>query len=250
MPKRQDGNPRPNGFSISVVPSIPRLGVGGLSGTYYWDPGPDDSPSFTLTGVAGPGVDNNSAGFPLLGLLGRLGVRAGPVFLSKGVTSKDTLGPGMTANQSTMIPSVTMNSTKPRDGLAPRVTSIESGVSSNMGTYRAGTYTVSGTQIGDALITPAMGPQDELPPFTRTLQSGLGTVGQNDQPPVRFLSSRFRNPLGDGMAGWTSSVGGFDSQQPAQPILPQQSVQPVRSSERPAGLPGLWLEYLRDNPDR
>jgi hypothetical protein len=248
MSERQKGNPRPNGFSVSVIPSLGRLGVGGLSGTYYWDPGSNDSPSFTLTGVAGPGVDNNSAGFPLLGLFGRLGLRAGPVFLRNGMTSKDTLGPGMTANQSTMIPSVTMNYTKPR-GRAPGLTSIEGGVSSNMGTYRAGTYTVSGRQIGDAVITPAMGPEDELPPFTRTLQSGIGTRGQNSQPPVRFLSSRDQKPLGGGMAGWRSSVDRFDPQGPAQPTPPQQTVQPTPSSQEPSGLLGLMLEYLRNNPN-
>jgi hypothetical protein len=249
MSDRQNANPRPNGFSVSLVPSFGRLGVAGLSGTYYWDPGPNDSPSFTMTGVAGSGVDNNSAGFPLLGLLGRLGVRAGPVFLGKGTTSKDTLGAGVTANQSTMIPSVTMNYTKPRDGW-PRVTPIEGGVSSNLGTYRAGTYTVSGRQIGDALITPAMGPEDELPPFTKTLQSGLGTVGQNDQPPVRFVSSRFRNQLGDGWpAGNPRSMGSIHSSRRSR-YSRSNRLQPARSSERPGGLPGLWLEYLRDNSDR
>jgi hypothetical protein len=248
MSELQNGNLRPNGFSVSVVPSIPRLGVGELSGTYYWAPGSDDSPSFTLTGVAGPGVDNNSAGFPLLGLLGRLGLRAGPVFLSNGMTSKDTLGLGMTANQSTMIPSVTMNYTKPRDrwGL-PRVTSIEGGASSNMGTYRAGTYTVSGQQIGDAVITPAMGSEDELPPLVRALQSGVGTVGQNSQPPIRFLSSRYQNPLGNEMTGWRSSVDGIDPQSPAQPMLPQNSAQPAPSSQEPGGLLGLLLDHLRNN---
>ena len=103
MSERQKGNSGPNGFAVSVIPSFGRLGVGGLSGTYYWDPRSNDSPSLTLTGVAGSGVDNNSAGFPLLGLLGRLGLRAGPVFLSKGMTSKDTLGLGATVNQSSMI---------------------------------------------------------------------------------------------------------------------------------------------------
>jgi hypothetical protein len=248
MPERQKGNPSPNGFSVSVIPSFGRLGVGGLSGTYYWDPGSNDSPSFTLTGVAGSGVDNNSAGYPLLGLLGRLGLRAGPVFLHNGMTSKDTLGLGMTANQSTMIPSVTMNSTMPRDrwGL-PRVTSIEGGVSSNIGTYRAGTYTLSGQQIGNTLITPAMGPEDELPPLTRTLQSSVGTVGQNSEPPVRFLSSRYQNPVGSGMAGWTSSVDGIDPQRPAQLAPLQQPTQPAPSPQEPGGLLGLLLDHLRNN---
>jgi hypothetical protein len=175
-PERQNGNPRPNGFSVSAIPSFGRLGVAGLSSTYYWDPGSNDSPSLTVTGVAGSGVDNNSAGFPLLGLLGRLGLRAGPVFLANGMTAKDTLGRGSTISQSTMIPSVTLNTTR-----GPfRITSIEGGISSNMGQYRAPTYTVSGQQIGDAIVTPAMGPEDELPPFVRALQSGVGTIGENN----------------------------------------------------------------------
>jgi hypothetical protein len=156
------------------------------------------------------------------------------------MTSKDTLGPGMMANQSTMIPSVTMNSTMPRDRLGwPRVTSIEGGASSNMGTYRAGTYTVSGQQVGDAVVTPAMGPEDELPPSVRTLQSGVGTVGQNSQPPVRFLSSRYQIPFGNGMTGWRSSVDGTD---------PQNSVQPAPAQpQEPGGLLGLLLDHLRNN---
>src|SRR6266702_7520265 len=118
MSDRENGNHGPNGFSVSIVPAIRRLGVGGLSGTYYWNPGSPDSPSFTVTGIAGVGKDVNSTGyrFPgILGLLSRLGLGAGPVFLRDGMTSKDTLGPGITANQSTMIPSVTINSTFPRD---------------------------------------------------------------------------------------------------------------------------------------
>jgi hypothetical protein len=244
MSERQNGNRRPNGFSVSAIPSFGRLGVAGLSGTYYWDPGSNDSPSLTLTGVAGPGVDNNSAGFPLLGLPGRLGLRAGPVFLSNGMTSKDTLGPGWTANQSTMIPSITMNSTAPRERWAlPRVTSIEGGVSSNLGTYRAGSYTATPQQIADFLakyvfVSPAMGPQDELPPFARTLQSGVGTIGQSSQPPVRFLSSRYRNPLGSGMTGWRSSVDSTN---------PQNSVQPAPTQQQePGGLLGLLLDHLRN----
>ena len=155
--------------------------------------------------------------------------------------SKDTLGPGATANQSTMSPSVTMNYTVPRDRLAwPRTTSIEGGVSSIIGTYRAGTYTVSGQQIGDAVVTPAMGPEDELSPFARTLQSGVGTVGQNSTSPTRFSSSPYRNPVGSGMTGWKSSVDGTD---------PQSSVQPAASAEEPGGLLGLPLESLRSNPD-
>lgn len=209
MSETKNGNLRPDGFSVSLIPSISRLGVLGLSGTYYWNPGSDDSPSFTVTGIAGGGKDVNSAEFKglpgLLGLLGRAGLGAGPVFLRSGMTSKDTLGRGITSNVSTMIPSDTVNSSFPNGILSPKVSSIESGVSSNIGAYEAGTYTVSGRQIGDALIAPAMGPEDELSPFARTLQSGAGTVGQSAAPPIRFLGSRARNPLGDGMGRFSPS---------------------------------------------
>jgi len=219
MSETKNGDLRPDGFSASLVPSISRLGVLGLSGTYYWNPGSDDSPSFTVTGIAGGGKDVNSSEFKglpgLLGLLGRAGFGAGPVFLRSGMTSKDTLGRGITSNVSTMIPSDTVNSSFPDGSLLARVSSIESGVSSNIGSYEAGTYTVNGRQIGDALITPAMGPEDELSPFTRTLQSGVGMVGRAAIPPIRFLSSRSRNPIGDGIDTW-NSVNDVYSRQPTQ----------------------------------
>ena len=86
-----------------------------------------------------------------------------------------------------------------------------------------------------------MGPNDELSPFARTLQSGVGTIGQNDtESPVRFLSSRYQNPLGNGTAGWNSSLADFD---------PQQQVQPAASPQEPGGLLGLIQDYLRNNPN-
>jgi hypothetical protein len=148
-----------------------------------------------------------------------------------------------------MIPSVTMNYTIPRDrwGL-PRLTSIEGGASSNLGTYRAGTYTVSGQQLGDAVVTPAMGPEDELSPFARTLRSGVGTLGPNNsKPPVRFLSSRYQNPLGSGMAGWKPSLEGIEPRQPTQAAPSQQPVQPTSSPQNSGGLLGLLLDHLRNN---
>ena len=76
---------------------------------------------------------------------------------------------------------------------------------------------------------------------SQSLQGGAGTVGQNDsEPPVRFLGSRIQNPLGDGMADWNSSV---------DPSNPQYFAQPAPSQQQPGGLPGLMLDYLRDNPN-
>jgi hypothetical protein len=60
-----------------------------------------------------------------------------------------------------------------------RVSSVEAGI--GLPGF-AGTYTTTPQQVADFLrkyvfVSPAMGPQDELPPFARTLQSGVGTVG-------------------------------------------------------------------------
>jgi hypothetical protein len=42
-------------------------------------------------------------------------------------------------------------------------------------------------------ISPATGPKDELPPFTRTMQSGQGTVGPNSEQPIRYVTSRYQH---------------------------------------------------------
>jgi hypothetical protein len=74
----------------------------------------------------------------------------------------------------------------------------------------------------------------------RLPHSSTGTVGENAAPPVRFLGSRIQNPLGDGMTGWSSSV---------DPSNPQYLARPAPSPQQPGGLPGLMLDYLRDNPN-
>jgi hypothetical protein len=63
----------------------------------------------------------------------------------------------------------------------------------------------------------------------------------NRRTPVRFLSPRSSNPLGSGMPGWASSV---------DPTDPQYFAQPAPLPQPPGGLPGLTLEYLRNNPDQ
>jgi len=229
MSVNKNGNLRPDGFSVSV----PLWGPFGMGGAYYWNPGSPTAPPVTVTGSLGanPGFGLHS------------------VFLRRGMTSQDTLGYGATANVSTIVPSVTVNASIPDEYSIPqpwnaRVSSIEAGIGSP-GTSAAGTYTVTPQQIADFLIkygwgTPAMGPQDELSPIVRTLQSGVGTVGQSSRPPVRFLSSRYQDPLGGGMTGWRSSVDGID---------PQNSVKQPASPQEPGGLLGLLLEHLRNNPD-
>ena len=238
----ENGDLSPDGLSLSWTPSIPRLGMLGIGGTYYWNPGSDTAPSWTLTGMYGRGRDVWKLGPPLASFNGGL------VFRRNGMTSADSLGYGTSSNVSTAIPSVTVNTSIPDKNGIPqlsgnRVSSVEGGLSNSIGASRATTYTVTPQQAADALrfVRPAMGPDDELPPFVRTLQSGAGTVGQNDgASPVRFLGSRIQNPLGDGMANWRSSVDSSD---------PQYSAQPAPSPQQPGGMLGLLLDHLRDNPD-
>jgi len=73
MTENEKGNARADGASVS----IPIGPIGGISGTYYWNPGSPTAPAVTLTGGLGMG-----------------GGGAHLVFLRKGMTSKDTLGYG------------------------------------------------------------------------------------------------------------------------------------------------------------
>lgn len=83
----------------------------------------------------------------------------------------------------------------------------------------------------------AIGPIDEASPFVRTLTSRPGTIGTTAAaPPVRYLNSGDRKPLGGGMADWTASVA---------PSAPQESAQSP-SDGRPGGLLGLIQDALRD----
>jgi hypothetical protein len=179
------------------------------------------------------------------------------------MTSEDTLGYGVSGNLSSIAPSVTVNASIPDENHIPypwkaKVSSIEAGVGTP-GASVAATYTWTPQQIADFLIkhglagldllkrlpapglvgpaTPAMGPDDELSPFARTLRSGVGTVGTPTVPPIRYLSSRSANPLGNGMDDWKSSAESY-SQQPAQP---------APSPQEPGGLLGLLQEYMRNN---
>jgi hypothetical protein len=125
------------------------------------------------------------------------------------MTSADTLGYGTSSNVSTMVPSVTLNSSIPDKNHIPqfgktKVSSIEAGIGDSIGASTAATYTWTPQQAADFLAkylftSPAMGPQDELSPFARTLQSGVGTVGRptttSPLSPTRrqTRSSRARN---------------------------------------------------------
>lgn len=160
------------------------------------------------------------------------------------MTSNDTLGTGMSGNVSTFLPSVTLNGTAPSDGsYIPRpwkskVTSVEAGIGTP--TSPALTMTYTPQQIADFLskyiIGSAMGPQDELSPFERSLQSDLAIVGQRSEAPVHFTGSRPQGPFGDGMAGWSSSINAPNSQQPGWSEPQQQG-----------GLLGLLRNYMRND---
>ncbi len=218
MPVNENGNPRPDGFSVSVP-----LGPVAIGGTYYWNPGSPTAPGVTLTGGLGMG-----------------GGGLHSVFLRKGMTSQDSLGYGATANIApTIFPSATVNASILDENGIPqpwnaKVSSVEAGIGlPGFG----GTYTVTPQQVADFLnkrvFGPSMGPDDELSPFTRSLQSGVGTIGQNDgTTPVRFLGSRIQNPFGNGMTDWRSSVDSSD---------PQYSVLSAPSPQQPGGLLGLML---------
>ena len=216
----------PDGASLSVPFPYGRIGA-----TYYWNLGSSTAPRLTLT---------RSLGMPGAGLH--------TVFLRQGMTSNDTLGVGLAGNVSTILPSVSLNGTIPDEGnyiprpWKSRVTTVEAGIGTpNASPAVTATYTPQ--QIADFistyLIPSAMGPEDELSPFARTLRSGVGTIGPAAAPPIRYLSSRYANPLGSGMGDWKSSAEGY-SQQPAQPAT---------SPQEPGGLLGIIQDYLRNNPE-
>ena len=241
MEKRQIGFRWPDGVSLSWTPSLPRIGMVGIGGTYYRNPGSNTAPSVTLTGMYGRGRDVWKFGPPLASFNGGL------VYRRDGMTSADTLGYGTTSNASTVLPSVTVNTSIPDNNGIPqlgknKVSSIEAGLSNSVGASRATTYTVTPQQIADFitknLIPPAMGPNDELSPFARSLRSGVGTVGAPSEPPVRYVSSPYLNSLGNGMGDWRSSAERFVSPASTQLEAPPRE---------PGGLYGLMLDYMRNN---
>lgn len=227
MSVNKNGNLRPDGISVQVP-----LFAGRIGGAYYWNPGSPTAPHLTLS---------RSYGMPGFGLHA--------VFLRNGMTSQDALGHGISGNVSTGLPSVITNGTIPDDGYLPwksRVSSVEAGIGTpNASPAITNTYTPQqiAAFLNKYIFGPAMGLQDELSQFTRSLQSGVGTVGQASEPPVRFLGSRYQYPLGGGMAGWKSSVEGIDPRWPAVPMPPQQP------APEPGGLLGLTQEYRRSYGD-
>jgi len=254
MAEQRDRIRWPDGLYASYTPSFPAFGLVGVGGNYYWNPGSPDAPSATVTGMLGKGRDVPRLPFGALGPL-----NFGVTYLRKGMTSADTLGPGTTTNVSTILPSVSVNSSFPVENSVPRldkakVSSIEAGLSGSIGASSAGTYTVTPQEVADFvsrnLVTPAMGPMDELSPFARTLRSGVGRVGAPSAPPIRYLSSGRQNPFGDEMGDWRSSVNPVDRPRPASPEFPSPifdtGAPPIpylpASQSVPRGLPAMLAE--------
>ena len=176
--------------------------------------------------------------------LGAPGAGLEAVFLAPGMTSRDTLGSGVSGNVSTIVPSVSLNTTFPDgDGLLPplampRATSVGAGIGT-LNMSPSFTPTMTPEQIAGWFrpsLPRAMGPIDEVSPIARTLTSRLGTIGPMSAPPVSNLSFRDRS-LGDGMRDWRASTDLPALQDNAQPPLEQ----------RPGGLLGMIQDYTRTN---
>lgn len=179
------------------------------------------------------------------------------------MTSGDSLGWGTSSNVSTILPSVSVNTSIPsKDGIPQpsknKVSSIEAGLSNSVGASRSTTYTMTPQEIAEVVRNshfnqPAMGPQDELSPLERGLRRSVGTVGPANEPPTRFLRSRPADALGDGMDDWSApyvkgnAINGkadaansgvatgpaFANRAPAIPYVPQAP------QGTPGGIPGL-----------
>lgn len=267
---------RPDGWSFSIPLRPFPVGIGGA---YYSNPGSPAAPPVTLTGSLGFGTSGQ-------------GLHS--VFLRKGMTSEDTLGYGASGNLSSIVPSVTVNASIPDENYIPqpwkaKVSSVEAGASTP-GAAAALTYTWTPRQIADflarhGLVGPglleslpapglfgpassAMGPEDELSPFARTLRSGVGGIGAPSVAPVGHLSPSERAPLGNGMADWSAAGAGKRpaSVAPAengiyrngtyvgeqQPLAFEQGASPVPFASNlqntPRGLPGLLFEGSAMDP--
>jgi hypothetical protein len=236
----------PDGVSVST----PALGlIPGLGRTYYSNPGSPTAPQVTWTLRRG---------------LGGGGFHA--VFLGNGMTSEDTLGSGATANMGFGV-NTNLNASIPdlRQPWNMKVSSVEGGL--GLPGF-AVTQTYTPQQIADWMISRGMGPQDELTPFERSLQSKNASIGPNAEPAVPFLNRKDQNPLGGGMGNWSASTArssAFETgASPARYLSssPQESVggtpgstagatgSDLASPTLPAGgLLGLIQDYMRLNPD-
>jgi hypothetical protein len=58
----ENGNLTPNGLSLSWTPTVPRVGMLGVGGTYYWNPGSPTAPPGGLPGLILDYLRNNRDG--------------------------------------------------------------------------------------------------------------------------------------------------------------------------------------------
>lgn len=219
----------PDGASASLPTPVGRIG-----GTYYWNPGSPTAPQFTLT---------LSRGSPGLG--------ANAVFLRQGMTSSDTLGYGVSGTVSTILPSVTLNSTAPSNDcsipqpLKTRVTSVETGIAWPP-VSAAITSTYSPQKIVDFLTRhfpygkPYDPPSDKV--MVRDSAAAARIPGRSNVFEYGFPEPSSLPPAADIRAKSPDKAGSsvFITGASPVPLLP-----PVLQNA-PRGLPGLIAESLVD----
>jgi hypothetical protein len=186
------------------------------------------------------------------------------------MTSSDTLGPGLSGNVSTVLPSVSLNGTIPNnDILRPwksRVTTIEAGVGTpNASPAITATYTPQ--QIADFLtryvFPPASGPEAKNV-FVRDSAAGAGVASRNNVFEYRFPEPSSAPSAASEIRGDKLRPTAFDTGASPVPftstaqnasrglpglLFEGSFIDPSGSTAPSAGgLPGLIQDYLRNNP--
>lgn len=268
MAEQREGIRWPDGGFVSFTPSFPRVGQVGIGANYYWKPGSPEAPRTTVTGMLGRGTDVWR--IPL-GLMGNLNI--GATYLRDGMSSTDTLGPGTTSNVSTILPSVSVNSSYPMEGYVPRpdkakASSIEAGLSGSIGASRAATYTVTPQQIADFLAKylPVSASPDRRGELVRDSAAAAGipsrnNVFENGYPEAGSLPSpTYPGTMNPDKSGSSVFVNGASPVAFVPPTLQMQPrglpgliverfIDASNSTAPPAGgLPGLIQDHLRNNP--
>lgn len=232
----------PDGWSGSVPFPGGRVG-----GTYYLNPGSPSAPRITLT---------RSLGMPGAGL--------NAVFLRQGMTSSDTLGPGLSGNVSTILPSVSLNGTIPdNDVLRPwksRVTTIEAGIGTpNASPALTATYTPQ--QIADFLtryvFPPPSGPGGKGV-FVRDSAAGAGVASRNNVFEHGYPEPSSAPPAENGGKDDKLGPNLFDTGAPRIPFssISQSALRGLPGSMDPSGLmapstgglPGLIWSHWQSDP--
>lgn len=80
-----------------------------------------------------------------------------------------------------------------------------------------------------------------LAPDDIAVQRGVGMIGPSSgAPPIGLPDMRSQNPFANGIGRWSSSVA---------PAAPLYAAPPAAPTDRPRGLPGMLLDYLKNNPN-